>query len=171
MAAGVFKPYDQRQDEATMLESGVDDQLIVRVPFIGAVKLRALLLKAGPTDKTPAEVHVYANREELDFDAAASGHPAPEQKLASIAVSRDVVEYPLKTAKFNSVRSVHLFVPTAQGAETTSLYYVGFKGEWLGVQRREGPTNIVYESAPQVKDHAKIPGIDGASHAFGPGGQ
>jgi hypothetical protein len=33
-----------------------DDWRILRVPFTGSVKLRALLLKAGPGDKTPAKV-------------------------------------------------------------------------------------------------------------------
>lgn len=171
MATKVIKPYDQREDETMFVESSVDDQMIIRIPFIGSVKLRALVLKAGPSDKTPSEVHVYANREELDFDAANDGTPAPEQKLSSIAVTRQAVEYPLKTAKFNNVRSLHLFIPgTVGSAETTNIYYIGLKGEWLGIQNRQGPTNIVYESAPQVKDHAKVPGLEGASHSFGQGG-
>lgn len=169
MVQGIIKPYDRRNDETAYVESDADDQLIIRVPFVGAVKLRALLLKAGPADKTPSELHLYANRDELDFDAASSGVPEPTQKLSSTAVARDVIEYPLKTAKFSNVRTLHIFVPASLGAQTTRIYFVGFKGEWLGEQRREGPTNIIYEAAPQVKDHKKIPGTEGGSHSLGPG--
>jgi hypothetical protein len=169
MVKAVVKPYDRRTDEDEFVESDADDQLIVRIPFIGGVKLRALVLKAGPADKTPSEVHLYANREELDFDTASSGVPEPTQKLASIAMGREAIEYPLKASKFNNVRTLHLFVPASSGAETSRIYFIGFKGEWLGEQRREGPTNIVYESAPQLKDHKKIPGTDGVGHTLGPG--
>lgn len=36
--------------------SAIDAIRIIRVPFTGSVKLRALLLKAGPGDQTPAKV-------------------------------------------------------------------------------------------------------------------
>lgn len=29
---------------------------IIRIPFTGAVKLRAILIKAGPADQTPTKV-------------------------------------------------------------------------------------------------------------------
>ncbi|KAF8170111.1 hypothetical protein BJ912DRAFT_1149027, partial [Pholiota molesta] len=40
-------------DEAQYLESDADDQLIIRVPFTGTVRLKAILLKAGPAGQTP----------------------------------------------------------------------------------------------------------------------
>ena len=168
-SARTIKPFDRRNDEDEYVVSDADDQLIIRIPFIGAVKLRSLMIKAGPNQSTPTEIHVFSNLETLDFEEASSGTVAATQKLQSIAVARDVVTYPLKTAKFNNVRSVTLFVPASVGGDVSQIYFIGFRGEWQGEQRREGPSNLVYESAPQVKDHAKIPGTDAASHAFGPG--
>lgn len=169
MVKGIIKPFDQQKDETKFVESDADDQLIIRIPFIGGVKLRAIMIKAGPSEQTPEEVHLFANREELDFDQASSGIPEPTQKLSSIAVGREVISYPLKTAKFNNVRSLHIFIPKSLGGDTTRIYFLGFKGEWLGEQRREGPTNIIYEASPQVKDHAKIPGTESGAHSLGPG--
>ncbi|UZJ51334.1 hypothetical protein CBS101457_000654 [Exobasidium rhododendri] len=169
MGRKTIKSYDKIMDETEYLESDADDQLIIRIPFTGVVKLRALMLKAGPADLTPSEIFVYSNLETLDFDEASDEVVKATQKLSSIAVTREQVSYPLKTAKFNNVRSVTLFIPRAAGANTSRIYFIGFKGEWLGTQRREGPSNIVYESSPQVKDHTKIPGTESGSHTLGPG--
>ena len=165
MGVRVIKPYDQRLNEDRYLESDADDQLILRIPFTGSVRLRSLLLKCGPADQTPSEVHIYANRD-IDFDSAPD--TPPTQKLESIPQSREVVEFPLKPAKFPDVTTIHLFVPASQGAETSRIYYLGFKGEFKNL-RREGPTNIIYEAAPSVKDHAKIPGTDAGANTFGHG--
>lgn len=169
MSITTIKPYDKRLEESEYVESDADDQLIIRIPFIGSVKLRELMLKTGPSEQTPSEVHVYANLESLDFEEASSGTIQSQQKLQSIAVAREAISYPLKTAKFNNVRSITLFIPSSLGGDTSRIYFIGFKGEWMGNHRREGPSNIVYESSPQVKDHAKIPGTEAGSQAFGTG--
>jgi len=57
----VIKPWSERDDEVSYLESDADDQLILRIPFTASVKLRALLLKAGPGDNTPTKVLLFAN--------------------------------------------------------------------------------------------------------------
>ncbi|KAN0065845.1 hypothetical protein ACQY0O_000975 [Thecaphora frezii] len=180
--ARILKPYDSRNDETTYLESDADDQLLLHIPFTGSVKLRSLLVKTGPSTQTPNEIHLFTNRNDLDFDLAndlsslpdtparggAAGDGRPAQKLTSIPVTREVVEIPLKPAKFPDVTSVTLFVPASQGADTTRIYFVGFKGEhrqWS----REGPTNIVYEAAPSVKNHNKIKGTDAGANSFGHG--
>lgn len=169
MSIKTIKPYDKRNDESDYLESDADDQLIIRIPFIGGVKLRSLMIKSSPADQTPSEIHVFSNWETLDFDEVNNGTVQATQKLQSIAVAREVVTYPLKTAKFNNVRFITLFIPASLGGDTSRIYFIGFKGEWLGNQQREGPSNIVYESAPQVKDHAKIPGTESGTQSFGPG--
>lgn len=38
-----------------------------------------------------------------------------------------------RTAKFNNVSSITLFVPASQGADTSRIYYVGFLGQWTEV--------------------------------------
>jgi hypothetical protein len=164
-----IKPYDKLNDEVDYIDSDADDQLIIRVPFIGSVKLRSLVIKASPSEYTPNEIHIFSNLESLDFEEASNETPPATQKLQSVAVSRDAVTYPLKAAKFNNVRSITLFIPSSLGGDKSRIYSIGFRGDWLGNQRREGPSNIVYESSPQVKDHTKIPGTEAGSQSFGPG--
>ncbi|CAD6893125.1 unnamed protein product [Tilletia controversa] len=174
MGAKTIKPWDRRQDETAYLETDADDQTIIRIPFTGVVKLRSLFLKAGPATHTPDAIYLFPNVETMDFaDAEAAveesgGGKGPAQKLESIAVTREVVEYPLRPAKFSNVHTLTLFVPRSLGEETTRIYFLGFKGEWSDV-KREGPTNIIYESAPQLKDHTKVPGTGSGAYDFGTG--
>jgi len=154
--AKILKPWHQRRDEAIFIESDVDDQLILRVPFTGNVKLRAVLLKTGPGDQTPAKVALFANDDSLDFDDAGSKPPTQEFVVAE---SRDVGEYAVKPAKFPNVSSVTLYFPSSQGAETVRLYYVGFLGTWS--ERIMEPVITVYESQANLADHEKIQGTEG----------
>jgi len=138
------------------LESDADDQLILRVPFTGSVKLRALLLKTGPTDQTPTKVVLFANEESLDFEDAADKTPTQE---FDVAQGREVGEYAVKAAKFSNLASITLFFPASQGADTTKLYYVGFLGQWS--ERKNNPVITVYEAQANLADHEKIQGVDG----------
>jgi hypothetical protein len=42
-----IKPYDLRMDTSKWLESDDDEQLIIRIPFTGSVKLKAFSLSSG----------------------------------------------------------------------------------------------------------------------------
>ena len=85
---------------------------IVRVPFTGSVRLRAILLKAGPAPHTPSKVLLvsytynrsyhyvgvsftwqFANDMNLDFDDAADRVPTQE---VNIVETRQVGEYAIK---------------------------------------------------------------------------
>ncbi|KAI0049010.1 DUF1000-domain-containing protein [Auriscalpium vulgare] len=158
----VIKPWHQRLDEQVYLESDADDQLILRIPFTGSVKLRSLLLKAGPGDQTPAKVTLFANADNLDFSDTTEKEPTQEFVVAQ---GREVGEYALKPAKFPNVSSVTLFIPASQGADITRIYYVGFVGVWS--ERKENPVITVYESQANLADHEKIQGTDG--NVFAPG--
>jgi hypothetical protein len=152
----VIKPWDERLDEQVYIESDADDQLIIRVPFTGSVKLRSLLLKSGPGDQTPAKVALFANIDNLDFSDAQDKEPLQQ---FDVAVGREVGEYPLKPAKFPNVSTVTLFFPASQGAETTRIYYIGFLGQWS--ERKQDPVITVYESQANLADHEKIQGTEG----------
>ncbi|PWN52384.1 DUF1000-domain-containing protein [Violaceomyces palustris] len=171
MALAILKPFDQRKDETTYLESDCDDQLILRIPFTSSVKIRSLLFKSGPPDQTPDQLHLYVNldHQPLDFDSAASSTPPPTSKLESVPVTREVVEFPLRASKFSDVRNLTIFVPSSLGGETSRIYFLGFKGESSNVGRSAAPTNIVYESAPRLQDHAKVKGTESGANSFGQG--
>lgn len=156
----VIKPWDSRLDEETYLESDSDDQLIIRIPFTGSVKLRAVLLKAGPGDHTPAKVALYNNVENLDFSDIADLKPTQE---FDIVQSRDVGEYHVMPAKFPNVTSITLFFPASQGADTTRVYYVGFLGQWH--ERKNEPVITVYEARANLADHEKIQGMGDGNYS------
>lgn len=83
---------------------------ILRIPFTGSVKLRALLLKAGPGDKTPAKVSLvcrtidyagvgrdekpqFANENNIDFDDIADKTPTQE---FNVPQGREIGEYQVR---------------------------------------------------------------------------
>lgn len=152
-ARAVIRPFDDRYSSDGALESDVDDDLLLHIPFAGSVQLRALLLRTGPGPTTPRAVHLYKNCENLDLEEAAEGKPA--QKLESIPDSSDVVEIPLLAARFPDVQTITLYVPGALRASDdprTSISFVGFRGE-PRMKQRGGPQQIVYEAAPRAADH------------------
>ncbi|KAF8622587.1 hypothetical protein AX15_006931 [Amanita polypyramis BW_CC] len=126
-SSSIIKPWHQRGDESVYIESEVDDQIIIRVPFTGSVRLRTVLLKTGPTGHTPSKVLLFANDMNLDFNDVADRIPTQE---LSIVQTREVGEYAIKIAKFNSISSISLYFPSSQGADTLRIYYLGFLGYW-----------------------------------------
>ncbi|KZV87195.1 DUF1000-domain-containing protein [Exidia glandulosa HHB12029] len=155
--AKILKAWHQRMDESIAIESDADDQMILRVPFTGVVKLKSVLIKAGPGEQTPTRVALYVNDEGLDFDDVAA---KPSTQEFEMVQSRDVGEYQVKAAKFSNVTCVTLFFPAAQGADTINLYYVGFMGTWT--ESKKEPIVAVFETQANLSDHEKIQGMDGA---------
>ncbi|KAF4613632.1 hypothetical protein D9613_007669 [Agrocybe pediades] len=147
-ASNVIKPWHSRLDESQYIESDADDQLIIRVPFTGAVRLKAVLLKAGPAGQTP-----------LKF-ALVGEPPLKNSTSLKIEMSENIL-----TAKFSNISSVTLFIPASQGADTTRLYYLGFLGTWT--EHKHQPIITVYEAQANLADHEKIQGMDGTWSAPG----
>lgn len=150
----IVKPYDVRLDETHVLESDVDDELLITVPFTGSVRLRALLLRTGPGGATPRAVHLFKNVEALDFENAADETPPPTQKLMSIPETSDVVEIPLLAARFPDVQTLTLYVPGSLDGKRSRVSFLGFRGE-ARVSSRSGPAHLVYEAAPRPVDHPR----------------
>jgi len=151
----VIKPWHKRLDESEFLESDADDQMILRVPFTGSVRLRSLLLKSGPLDQTPSKMLLFANEPSLDFEDVAQMTPTQEFEIAT---GREVGEYVLKTAKFSNISSITVFFPSSQGADTSKIHYLGLLGHWT--ERKNNPIITVYETQANLADHEKIQGTD-----------
>ncbi|CUA68505.1 PITH domain-containing protein 1 [Mus musculus] [Rhizoctonia solani] len=154
----VLKPWHERLDETKWLESDSDDQLILRIPFTGSVKLRGLLLKTGPGDQTAQKVSLFPNTDNLDFSDANESEPT---QSFDVVQSREVGQYSVKPGKFSNCESLTLFFPAAQGGDTLRIYYIGLLGEWSEIKRDAIVT--VYEAQANPADHKKIVGTDGAS--------
>jgi len=127
-ARAVIKPWDEREDTAKFADSGVDDQLIIHIPFTQNVRIRSVILKLGRGELTPRHLRIYANHPTIvDFTDAEVTKPHFNMSLLEGETS--VVEYPLRVAAFTSITSLSLFFSESVGGEVSRIYYVGFKGD------------------------------------------
>eukprot|EP00761_Pharyngomonas_kirbyi_P003928 gb/GECH01003932.1/.p1 GENE.gb/GECH01003932.1/~~gb/GECH01003932.1/.p1 ORF type:complete len:272 (+),score=27.39 gb/GECH01003932.1/:1-816(+) len=172
-AQNIIKPYHERLDNSTYLESNVDCELLLFLPFTCSCRVTHIALRGPPGDAAPATVHLYTNRDDIDFDAVQGGQKAVQTlKLAPTAPSsmegEDVVWYPLQAAKFNNVSVLALYMEhnqyTARMANhededddddddevLTRVYYAGVKGKASRMKREA--VNTVYEAKPSIADH------------------
>lgn len=71
--------------------------------------------------------------------------------------SSDVQEHAVKRALFNNVYSLTLFVEDNYGEDVTQIYWIGFKGDFMSLNRE--PVEVLYEKAANPKDHELIAGV------------
>jgi len=144
-----FKPRDDRFDTEKFTRSSADEQLIIHVPFTEIVKVKSICI-IGPRDGgAPSELKVFVNREDVDFTNA-DDLPAT-QRWELVEEWVDGVEYPTKLSKFSNVSSLTMYFPNNFGEELTTIYYIGFKGEFTSYKRQA--VEAVYEARPVPKDH------------------
>lgn len=61
----MIKPWNEREDDTRYADSGVDDQLVIHVPFSQNVRVRSILLKLGelmPIQHRTRTHRVFVNR-------------------------------------------------------------------------------------------------------------
>ncbi|KAJ3341954.1 hypothetical protein HDU93_003775 [Gonapodya sp. JEL0774] len=150
----VFKPWDQRFDTEKFVSSDADDQLIVHIPFTGSVKVKSIAV-LGAGDHAPAKMNAFINRPDLDFSSCESTVPDQSWELPRPEWSvRDIVECQTRMTKFQNIRHLTLFFPSAHDADTLRITYIGLKGEWFEIKR--DPIITLYELSPNPADHAKV---------------
>jgi len=136
-ARAVIKAWDEREDTARFADSGVDDQLVIHVPFTQNVRVKSILLKLGRGETTPRHLRIYANRPNIvDFSEAELIKPQLNISLLEGEVS--VTEYPLRVAAFSNVHSLSLHFGESIGEEVSRIYYIGFKGDMRMLKREVG---------------------------------
>ncbi|KAK0238264.1 DUF1000-domain-containing protein [Armillaria nabsnona] len=144
-AKAVIKPWDQREDNEKYAESGVDDQIIIHVPFSQNVKIKSVLLKLGEGESTPRHLRIYANHPTI-VDFADAENTKPQVNISLLEGETGVTEYPLRVAAFTSITSLSLFFVSltclphhhqseSVGEEMSRIYYIGFKGELRSPQK------------------------------------
>ncbi|CAK7209349.1 hypothetical protein SBRCBS47491_000413 [Sporothrix bragantina] len=152
----VQKTWDQRLTEEPELASDVDEQLLMHIPFTGQVKLHAILLRTSASASAPRTLHVFQNRDDLDFGSAEEEAEAKHAtQTFELAQTSDIQEFAVKRAIFGQARRLTLFFSDNFGdgeEDVTRLSYLGFRGEWMQLGR--APVNILYESAANPADHA-----------------
>ncbi|KAJ8656795.1 thioredoxin [Lichtheimia ornata] len=118
----VFKSDD------TYLESDVDEQLIISVPFNQPVKIHSIKFKAKNVAQAPKTVKIYANRQTLGFDDADSIKETQTLELEPKDFEDDAVVN-LRFVKFQNITSLVLFVVDNQeDEETTQVQQLIFIG-------------------------------------------
>ncbi|KAJ7065007.1 galactose-binding domain-like protein [Mycena amicta] len=144
-AKAIIKPWNERDNTEQYADSGVDDQLILHVPFTQHVRLKSILLKLGRGEVTPRHLRIYANHPTI-VDFADAENTTPHLNISLLEGETGVVEYPFRVAAFASVTSLSLFFSDAVGGDVSRLYYLGFKGEAKSTQR-EGTSKLEIPAA------------------------
>ncbi|KAH7910279.1 DUF1000-domain-containing protein [Hygrophoropsis aurantiaca] len=144
-AKGIIKPWNERDDTTHFVESGVDDQTIIYVPFTQNVRVKSILLKLGRGEVTPRHLRVYANYPNI-IDFAEAETTKPHLNISLSEGETSVVEYPLRVAAFASVSSLSLYFRDSVGGDNSRVYYVGFKGD-VRTLRKEGTKKLEIPAA------------------------
>ncbi|RPB14512.1 DUF1000-domain-containing protein [Morchella conica CCBAS932] len=170
----VKKTWDERLDSNVFLESDVDEQLLMFIPFTGTVKLHSIIIRSPPGSTAPKTVKIFINRDDLDFSSATD---LKATQTLELPLTGDVIEMPVKRALFQNTRSLTLFFEKNfseeasddddENEEVTKLSYLGFKGTWTELRKEAVVAN--YEAAANPADHKNL--VPGANYgAMGMGG-
>ncbi|KIJ58657.1 hypothetical protein HYDPIDRAFT_119337 [Hydnomerulius pinastri MD-312] len=127
-AKAIIKPWSDREDTEQYVDSGVDDQMIIHVPFAENVRIRSIILKLGRGENTPRHLKVYANYPTI-VDFADAERTKPHLNISLLEGETRAVEYPLRVAAFTSVHSLSLYFGDSVGGDQSRVYYLGFKGD------------------------------------------
>jgi hypothetical protein len=145
----IFKPWEERLNMNTVVESDVDEELLFNIPFNGNIKLKGIILVAPEDDSHPHRMRLFKNQPNMCFDDVRA------EALQEYELHRDpsgLLEYPTKVTSFSSVSHLTIHFPTNFGNDVTQLCYIGLRGEWTPAQRQE--IQIAnYELRPNLADH------------------
>ena len=111
------------------------------------------MLRSSESEAAPRTLKAYTNREGLDFSTASELEAVQTFELPQ---SNELQVIPVRRARFSNVYSITIFFEGNHGADTTELFYIGFRGDFLLVNRE--PIDFLYEAAANPRDHKAIVG-------------
>ncbi|XP_033336587.1 thioredoxin-like [Megalopta genalis] len=132
------------------LESDCDEQLILSIAFMQAVKIHSLKIKA-PKDKGPKNIKLFINQPRtIDFDVAESN-----TSIQDLTFSPNVLEegtpVGLRFVKFQNVQNLQIFIKDNQtGSDTTRIDHLAVIGSPI--------------STTNMGDFKRVIGKKGESH-------
>lgn len=132
---------DHREDLSQCLVSDADEELLISLKFMSAVKISALQFECADADAAPAKVRLFVNKIGLDFDSAKSEAATQEIELAPAKVRPGASPVELRFVLFQNVSTLTIFIPSNQAdGEETKLGKLVVLGEPItheGLKRSE----------------------------------
>ncbi|KAL8787011.1 MAG: hypothetical protein Q9213_002447 [Squamulea squamosa] len=150
----VEKTWPQRLNSEPVLESDADEQLLMFVPFTGVLKLHSVLIRSSEDSSAPKTLKLFLNRDDLDFSTASDLQPTQTLELSQTS---DIQELSVKRTSFGNTYSLTLFFENNFGDDVTRIYWIGFKGEFMNLNRE--PVEVLYEKAANPKDHTLVQAV------------
>ena len=111
-------------------------------------------MRSSDSESAPRTLKLHLNRDDLDFSAAAD--LAPTQTL-TLSRTSEIQDIPIRRPLFGNTYCLSLFFEDNYGADSTEIYYLAFKGDFMRLNR--DPVEVLYEKAANPQDHAPIVGI------------
>lgn len=90
----------------------------------------------------------------MDFGTASDLKATQTLELSQ---TNDVQDIPVRRALFGNTYSLSLFFADNHGEDVSEVFYLGFKGEFMKLNRE--PVEVLYEAAANPKDHVLTQGI------------
>ncbi|KAJ1954937.1 hypothetical protein EC988_002158 [Linderina pennispora] len=120
--ANVFKADD------SVLESDVDEQMVLHVVFNQPVKLHSLMLKCAELERAPRTLRLFANRSDVGFDDAEQGSETQAVEMTEEIYQKGGV-VGLRFVRFQNVHSLSVFIEdNLGGGDVTALQQLAFIG-------------------------------------------
>ena len=135
-----------------MLSSKRESQILYS--FTGVLKLHSVLIRSLEDSSAPKTLKLYLNKDDLDFSTASDLQPKQTLELSQTSEIQDLL---VKRTSFGNTYSLTLFFEDNFGNEITRISWIGFKGEFMNLNRE--PVEVLYEKAANPKDHTLIQGV------------
>ncbi|KAJ2487081.1 hypothetical protein IWW37_005376 [Coemansia sp. RSA 2050] len=111
----------------SVLESDVDEQLVLHIAFSQPIKLHSLMIKA-PADRAPKNIKLFANRMDIGFDDAETSEASEEIKLTEDIYKKGGVVN-LRYVRFQNVSSLSIYVAdNLHDGDVTAISQLAFIG-------------------------------------------
>ncbi|KAJ1661780.1 hypothetical protein GGF38_003474 [Coemansia sp. RSA 25] len=111
----------------SVLESDVDEQLVLHIAFNQPVKLHSIMIKA-PADQAPKNIKLFANRMDIGFDDAEASEATQEIELTKEVYEKGGVVN-LRYVRFQNVSSLSIYVADNLGDDdVTAITQLAFIG-------------------------------------------
>ncbi|KAJ0181828.1 hypothetical protein K1T71_002550 [Dendrolimus kikuchii] len=166
----VFKPWSNRLDRSSFVESDADEELLFNIPFTGNVKLKGIKISSEDSECHPTKLRFWNFQLHTSLRCsflASLFNFLPTLPFSNTFVGQTVLSYSpgkvfvCRIVTFSSVSHLTMHFPSNFGAENTRIYYIGLKGEWTP-GHRHGVTICTYEARPMLDDH-KLKHLDSVS--------